>query len=71
MKQRAGSMLEARNRQRESASPRGGSLGATMHQGGSYSHPSANTLPQLLNQGGSTKRGDKSKAVMLRNLMSQ
>jgi hypothetical protein len=56
---------------RDAARPAGGSLGATMNQGGSYSHPSADTLPVLMNQGPSDKRGNQFPAKRLRNLMSQ
>ena len=63
--------LTEKDREREASRPAGGSLGAIMQQGGSYSHGSSDTLPELMNQGGSTKRGKQTRSKSLRSLMSQ
>lgn len=56
---------------RDAARPAGGSLAATMNQGGSRTLPSADTLPQIMNQGSSDKHGNQFPSKRLRNLMSQ
>ena len=63
--------LSENDKIRDAARPAGGSLGATMNQGGSYSHPSSDTLPELMNQGPSDLRGNQSKAKPLRSLLNQ
>jgi hypothetical protein len=56
---------------RDTAKPAGGSLAATMNQGGAYSYASGDSLSETMNQGGSTKRGNKLQAVPLRRPMNQ
>lgn len=68
---KAGTLLVARDREREASHAAGGSLGATMNQGAAYSRDSSDTLPELMHQGGSTKRGDQSRSKSLRSIMGQ
>jgi len=64
------SMEEQEKTERLASRPHGGSLPATMNQGGSYSHANDHTIPQLMNQGPSDKRGNKTH-VGVRTLMGQ
>lgn len=64
MKYDGGSLLRENDTQRDSAKPHGGSIENTMNQGGTRSHESDHTIPQLMNQGGSDKRGSKTHATV-------
>ena len=70
MSDRLNRALSENDKLRDAANP-GASLGARMNQGGSYKHPSADTMPELMNQGPSDLRGNQSKSKSLRSLMGQ
>ena len=63
-------MEQQREQERLSARPHGGSIGAAMNQGGQRMHANDHTIPQLMNQGPSDKRGNETH-VPTRKLMNQ
>ncbi len=71
MKHKTGSGADATKDYRHEATPHGGSLGATMNQGGHAKMASENNLPELLDQGRSTKRGDMLRPSGIKGLMGQ